>query len=72
MKDFMEIKCLSPDEQKKILDEIKASIAQKKKDGILLDKEIREIEEMKLSPLLDIQDIQSVLEDHLFKEKRKS
>lgn len=72
MKDFLEIKCLQSKEQKKILEEIKSALIQKQKDGILSDKEIKEIEAMKLRPQLDIQDVQSVFEDHLFKPKRKS
>ena len=37
----------------------------------IIEKEMREIQEMKLSPLLDIQDVQSVYEDFLFREKKK-
>lgn len=70
MNDFLEIKCLSAEEQKKITTEIEKILAQKKQDGILTDREIREIGEMKLQPQLDIQDVQGVYADHLFKPKK--
>ena len=70
MNDFLEIKCLSEEEQKKIIAEIEKILAQKKQDGILTDREIREIGEMELQPQLDIQDVQGVYADHLFKPKK--
>ena len=70
MNDFLEIKCLSAEEQKQIIAEIEKILVQKKQDGILTDREIKEISEMKLSPHLDIQDIQGVYADHLFKPKK--
>lgn len=69
MNDFFEIKCLEKKEQKKILKEIERIIAEKKKSGLLTDREIREIEEIRLRPLPDIQDVQSVYEDFLFRKK---
>lgn len=71
MKDFFEIKCLKKEDQKKILDEIEKKIEEKKKEGLLTEREIREIEMMKLRPLPDAQDVQSIYEDHLFKKKGK-
>jgi len=68
MNDFFEIKCLGKKEQKKILSEIEQKIVEKKKSGLLTEREIREIEEMKLRPLPDIQDVQSVYENFLFKK----
>lgn len=62
MSDFLEIKCLSEEEQKKILKEIEEKIAQKIKEGIYSEREVREIEHMKLRPLPDILDVQSVFE----------
>ena len=70
MNDFLEIKCLSAEEQKQIIAEIEKILVQKKQDGILTDREIREIGEMKLQPQLDIQDVQGVYADHLFKPKK--
>ncbi len=68
MTDFFEIKCLKKKEKMKILEEIEQKIAEKKKSGLLTEHEIREIEEMKLRPLPDIQDVQSVYENFLFKK----
>ena len=69
MSNFLEIKCLEKKEQEKILKEINKRIAKKKKEGLLTEREIQEIEEMRLHPLPDIQDVQSVYEDFLFKKK---
>jgi len=66
MPDFLRIKCLGEAEEKKILEDIEARIAAKKKEGLLTDREVREIEEMRLHPLPDIQDVQSVYKDHLY------
>ena len=66
MDSFLEIKSLSAEEQKKILDKIQKKIEEKKKTGILSEHEIRDIEEMKLQPLPDILDIQSVFESITF------
>jgi hypothetical protein len=68
MADFLEIKGLDEESHKKILREIEKRITEKKETGILTEKEIREIEEMRLRPLADIQDVQSVYENHLFQD----
>ncbi len=62
MADFLKIKCLTEDEQEKILRDIEKKIAQKIKEGIFTEREIREIEHMKLRPLPDILDVQNVYE----------
>jgi hypothetical protein len=62
MDDFLEIKCLTKKDQEKILEEIEKSIKQKIKDGIFTEREVLEIEHMKLHPLPDILDVQSVYE----------
>lgn len=72
MDDFFEIKCLGEEDQKKILEEIERKIAEKKKEGLLSDQEVCGIEKMKLHPLPDIQDVQSVYENHMFKKRKKS
>jgi hypothetical protein len=69
MTDFFEIKCLDEAEQRKILDKIKKSIEEKKKEGLFTDREIQEIEKMKLKPLPDIQDVQSVYENFMYTKK---
>jgi len=66
MTDFLEAKSLGEDEEKRLLAEIEARIALKKKEGRLTDREVRDIREMKLRPLPDIQDVQSVYENFLF------
>lgn len=71
MSNFLEIKCLEKEEQEKILKEIDKRISEKKKEGLLTEREIQEIEEMRLCPLPDILDVQSVYEDILFKKKTK-
>jgi len=71
MSHFLEIKCLEKEEEKRILAEIEERILKKKKEGLLTEKEIQEIGAMKLNPLSDIQDVQSVYEDIMFKNKGK-
>jgi len=66
MADFLEIKSLGEDEAKRIMAEIEARIEQKKKEGRLSDREVRDIVEMRLRPLPDIQDVQGVYENFLF------
>jgi len=70
MSDFLEIKSMSKQNQKKILAEIEKRIAEKKKAGLLTERDIREIEEMRLRPLPDIQDVQNVYESHLYKKEK--
>lgn len=69
MADFLEIKGMKEEDRKKIIEEIEKRIEEKKKEGLFTENEIREIEEMKLHPLLDIQDIQYVYENHLYKNE---
>lgn len=71
MKEFLEIKSLGKAEQKKVLAEIEKVLAKIKKEGLVTDKEIREIEEMRLKPLPDIQDVQSVYEELPIDRDRK-
>ena len=68
MGDFLDIKCLTPEEARRIEAEIEKRIEAKKKEGLITEREIREIEEMRLKPLADILDIQSLWEDHLYKD----
>jgi len=70
MSDFLEIKSISKQAQKKILEEIEKRIEEKKKAGLLTEREIREIEEMRLNPIPDIQDVQNVYESHLYKKDK--
>ena len=66
MQKFLEIKSMGKKDQEKILEEIEKTIDLKKKEGLVTDKEIRDIEEMTLRLFPDIQDVQSVYEDFLF------
>jgi len=63
---FFEAASLTEEDKTKLAQEIEQSIAGKLKDGTLTEREVREIEEMRLRPLPDIQDVQSVYENHLF------
>ena len=63
---FFEAASLTEEDTTKLAQEIEQSIAGKLKDGTLTEREVREIEEMRLRPLPDIQDVQSVYENHLF------
>ena len=69
MTNYLEIKSLDKKDVEKIRKEIEEAIARKIKEGILSEREIREIEEMRLLPFPDIQDVQSVYEDFLFQKK---
>ena len=63
---FFEAASLTEEERDRLAQEIEQRIAGKLKDGTLTEREVREIEEMRLRPLPDIQDVQSVYENHLF------
>lgn len=69
MQDFLEIKSMERKDQEKIFKEIEKAVELKKKEGVVTEKEIREIEEMTLRLFPDIQDVQSVYEDFLFQKK---
>lgn len=70
MAGFLKVPCLAADEVEALERDIDARIEERKKAGLLTDREVREIEEMRLRPLPDIQDVQSVFESHLFSRKR--
>ena len=68
MQKFLEIKSLGKKDQDRILEEIEKTIEQKKKEGVVTENEIREIQEMTLRLFPDIQDVQNVYEDFLFQK----
>ncbi len=70
MKKFFQIQSLSEEEQENIIGEIEARIQKKREFGVYSEKEIKEIEHMRLRPLPDIQDVQSVYENFLFQKNR--
>ena len=63
---FFKAASLTPEDREKLALEIETRIASRLKDGTLTEREVREIEEMRLRPLPDIQDVQGVYENHLF------
>lgn len=69
MKNFLEIKSMTKKDQEKIFKEIEKAVELKKKEDVVTEKEIREIEEMTLRLFPDVQDVQSVYEDFLFQKK---
>lgn len=70
MPGFLKVPCLTTKDVEALERDIEARIEDRKKAGLLTDREVREIEEMRLRPLPDIQDVQSVFESHLFSRKR--
>ncbi len=68
MKEFLEIACLPPDEVRRIESEIEKTIAEKLKEGLFTEREIREVADMPLRPIPDLLDVQSVYENHLYSE----
>ena len=70
MKKFLEIKSLDEKEQKRLYDKIEKILAAKKKKRVFSEREIKEIENMKLNPLLDIHVVQSVYEPLMFSIKK--
>jgi CO dehydrogenase/acetyl-CoA synthase beta subunit len=71
MSEFLEAKSLTPEEQERLAEEVEKRIAEKLKDGTLTERDVREIEELRLRPLPDIQDVQNVYENHLFKPEQE-
>jgi len=69
MTKILEIKSLGPEAEDRITKRIEDSMTRKKKDGILTDKEIREIEEMRLNPIPDLLDVLNVYENSLFRDE---
>jgi hypothetical protein len=69
MTEYLEIKGLSPGDLRRLLAEIEERIARRIKDGLLSEREVREIEEMRLRPLPDILDVQSVYDGKIFDRK---
>jgi hypothetical protein len=69
MSEFLKIASLSDAEVDRLEADIRAAIAEKKAQGLLTDRDVEEIIEMRLRPLPDIQDVQSVYENLLFFQK---
>jgi hypothetical protein len=69
-KPFLEIAGMDEKSRDELIRDIEAKLDEKKKAGLLTEREIKEIEQMELKPLLDIQDVQSVYEDLMYREKK--
>jgi hypothetical protein len=67
---FLEIPGQDEKDRDQLLRDIESELEKKKKAGLLTGREIKEIEQMELKPLLDIQDVQSVYEDLMYREKK--
>lgn len=70
MSEWLSIKSLGEEETARLEEEIRRRIAEKKARGLLTDKDVDEMVDMRLKPLADIQDVQSVYENTLFDPKR--
>lgn len=68
MAKFFEAESLTEEERKKLEQEVERRIAERIKAGLLTPREIKEIEEMRLKPLPDTQDVRDVYENHLFRK----
>ena len=69
-KPFLEIAGMDEKSRDELIRDIEAKLDEKKKAGLLTEREIKEIEQMELKPLLDIQDVQSVYEDLMYRQKK--
>jgi len=70
MAEFLKIECLMDEEVERIEAEIHRRIAEKKALGLLTDRDVDEVIDMRLRPLPDIQDVQDVYQDALFARKK--
>jgi hypothetical protein len=69
MSEWLSIKSLGEEETARLEAEVRRRIADKKARGLLTDKDVDEMVDMRLKPLADIQDVQSVYENTLFDPK---
>lgn len=70
MAEWLTIKSLDDSEVDRLEDDIRRVLAEKKSLGLLTDRDVEETIEMRLRPLPDIQDVQSVYENILFEPKK--
>jgi len=70
MAEWLTIKSLDDAEIDRLEDDIRRVLAEKKSLGLLTDRDVEEMIEMRLRPLPDIQDVQSVYENILFGPKK--
>ncbi len=70
MAEWLTIKGLEDAEVDRLEEEIRKRIADKKALGLLSDRDVEEMVDMPLRPLPDIQDVQNIYENMLFRPKR--
>jgi hypothetical protein len=70
MSEWLSIPSLGEEETLRLEEEIRRRIAEKKARGLLTDRDVDEIVEMRLKPLPDLQDVQNVYENILFEIKK--
>jgi len=68
MGEFLTIASLEEAEVRRLEEEIRRAIAEKKALGLLTDRDVDDIIHMKLKPLPDIQDVQVVYENFLYRK----
>ncbi|MDD8027681.1 MAG: hypothetical protein PHI34_14360 [Acidobacteriota bacterium] len=70
MSEWLSIPSLGEEETLRLEEEVRRRIAEKKARGLLTDRDVEEIVEMRLKPLPDLQDVQNVYENMLFDSKK--
>ena len=70
MAEWLTIKSLEDAEVDRLEEDIRKRIAEKKALGLLSDRDVEEMVDMPLRPLPDIQDVQNIYENMLFRPKR--
>ena len=72
MSEWLSIRSLSEEETLRLEEDIRLRIAEKKARGLLTDRDVEEMVDMRLKPLADIQDVQSVYENTLFSRRNNA
>ncbi|MCX6559903.1 MAG: hypothetical protein NTZ26_05250 [Candidatus Aminicenantes bacterium] len=70
MSEWLSIRSLSEEETVRLEEDVRLRIAEKKARGLLTDRDVEEMVDMRLKPLADNQDVQSVYENTLYTPKK--
>lgn len=70
MSDWLSIPSLGEEETRRLEEDVRRAIVERKARGLLTDRDVEEMTAMRLKPLADIQDVQSVYENILFVPRR--
>ncbi len=70
MSEWLSIPSLGEEETLQLEEDVRRAIAEKKARGLLTDRDVEEMVAMRLKPLADIQDVQSVYENFLFESRK--